>query len=175
MILSSGIAVVEKEGITRRAEKPVKSSAKKRSKAKVGVRKLKKTVKKNYPVPSLSGYKGADAGKTHTQIMRERKAEAEERAEMEKGIDTETQKHAKWKPTSQHMYGLTTTPEDPYRTLPSHKAMDVEQKLTETDQARRTKAHNVWLSGKESGTPRDIYLRLYASDEKRIRASHESK
>ena len=53
--------------------------------------------------------------------------------------------------------------------LPPRKEMEVSRKLAATDAARRTKAHNIWLSGKESGTPRDIYLRLYAADEKKYR------
>ena len=53
--------------------------------------------------------------------------------------------------------------------LPSQKSMQAERKLASTDEARRTKAHNIWLSGKEPGTPRDIYLRLYAADAKKYR------
>ena len=53
--------------------------------------------------------------------------------------------------------------------LPSKKAMATEQKLVKTDAARRKKAQSIWLSGKERGTPRDIYLRLYAADEKKYR------
>ena len=53
--------------------------------------------------------------------------------------------------------------------FPPRKEMEVARKLAATDAARRTKAHNIWLSGKESGTPRDIYLRLYAADEKKYR------
>lgn len=70
----------------------------------------------------------------------------------------------KWKPTNV-----------PFQTgellsdLPSRKSMRVERMLVETDEKRRTKAHNIWLSGKEPGTPRDIYLRLYAADAKRYR------
>lgn len=53
--------------------------------------------------------------------------------------------------------------------LPPRKEMEASRKLAATDAARRTKAHNIWLSGKESGTPRDIYLRLYAADAKKYR------
>lgn len=75
----------------------------------------------------------------------------------------------KWKPQPQNMYGLTTIPDDPYRPIPTRESMRAEQKLAKTDEARRTKAQNIWLSGKESGTPRDIYLRLYAADAKKYR------
>ena len=53
--------------------------------------------------------------------------------------------------------------------LPSRESMRAEQKLSSTDEARRKKAHSIWLSGKEHGTPRDIYLRLYAADVKKYR------
>ena len=78
--------------------------------------------------------------------------------------------HKKWKPPSQSMYGLTTVSDDPYRPLPPWEERSIEQKLAKTDEKRRTRAHNLWLSGKEPGTPRDIYLRLYAADAKKLRA-----
>jgi hypothetical protein len=53
--------------------------------------------------------------------------------------------------------------------IPSRESMRVEQKLAATDPARRKKASAIWMSGKESGTQRDIYLRLYAADEKKYR------
>jgi hypothetical protein len=75
----------------------------------------------------------------------------------------------KWKPPSQNMYGLTTLSDEPYRPIPTRESMRVEQKLVKTDEARRKRAHSIWLSGKEPGTPRDIYLRLHAVDAKRYR------
>jgi hypothetical protein len=77
--------------------------------------------------------------------------------------------HKKWKPPSQNMYGLTTISADPYRHLPPHEERSIEMKLTATDAARRRKASAIWMNGKESGTQRDIYLRLYAADEKKYR------
>lgn len=58
---------------------------------------------------------------------------------------------------------------DPYRTVSSESEMIVERKLTATDPARRKKASAIWVSGKEPGTQRDIYLRLYAADAKKYR------
>ena len=75
----------------------------------------------------------------------------------------------KWKPALLNMYGLTTILDDPYRPISTRESMRVEQKLAKTDEARRKRAHNIWLSGKEPGTPRDIYLRLYIADAAKYR------
>ena len=39
--------------------------------------------------------------------------------------------------------------------------------LSRTDVARRTEAHNIWMSGRESGTPDEICSRLRDADGKR--------
>ncbi len=71
---------------------------------------------------------------------------------------------AKWKPKN-----------FPFQTgellsdLPPRKEMEAERKLAATDEARRSRAHKLWSSGKESGTPREIYLRLYAADARKYR------
>ena len=70
----------------------------------------------------------------------------------------------KWKPGN-----TTFSTGELLSELPPRKSMRAEQKLASTDEARRAKAHSIWLSGKEPGTPRDIYLRLYAADEKKYR------
>ena len=54
-------------------------------------------------------------------------------------------------------------------TLPSRESMRLEQKLTSTDKARRSRAHSLWVRGKASGTPREIYLRLYKADVKKYK------
>ena len=54
--------------------------------------------------------------------------------------------------------------------LPSRESMRVEQKLATTDKARRARASKIWLSRKEPGTLRDVYLRLYEADVKKLRA-----
>jgi hypothetical protein len=53
--------------------------------------------------------------------------------------------------------------------ISSRESMRVEQKLAAADAARRKKASAIWMSGTEPGTQRDIYLRLYAADEKKYR------
>jgi hypothetical protein len=118
------------------------------------------------PTPADAKKYIAAAKKVYTKDTKAAAATAQKRAKPK----TQPQPtRAKWKPPSQNMYGLTTVVSDPYRPLPSRAEMLVEQKLAKTDEARRKKAHNIWLSGKESGTPRDIYLQLYAADAKRYR------
>lgn len=70
----------------------------------------------------------------------------------------------KWKPTY-----VAFNHGELLSTLPSRDVMRAEQKLATTDEARRSKAHRLWLAGKERGTPRDIYLRLYAADVKKYK------
>lgn len=55
-------------------------------------------VRKAYPVPRMSGYKGRDVGKTHTQIMQERKRAQAEEAERRKELAAHPVSHKKWKP-----------------------------------------------------------------------------
>jgi hypothetical protein len=78
--------------------------------------------------------------------------------------ETPPSKLPKWKPNSLHFITGELLSD-----IPSREAMRVEQKLAATDETRRSKAHKIWLSGKEPGTPRDIYLRLYAADAKKYR------
>lgn len=101
--------------------------------------------------------------------IKDTKAEA---ARLQKREATRTKPGAtapKWKPPSQIMYGLTSLIKDPHGPKPSASEAEIEQKLALTDAARRKKAHALWMRGKESGTPRDIYLRLYAADAKKYR------
>ena len=106
----------------------------------------------------------AAAKKVYTKDMATGATKAQKRA----AVRTPSS-HKKWKPPSQNMYGLTDVIKDPYSpSMPAREAR-AEKKLASTDEARRTKAHNIWLSGKEPGTPRDIYLRLYAADSKKYR------
>lgn len=70
----------------------------------------------------------------------------------------------KWKPSSP-----TFKSGELLSTVPKRDAMRMEQKLASTDKARRDRAHSIWLSGKEPGTPRDIYLRLYKADVKKYK------
>jgi hypothetical protein len=108
----------------------------------------------------------ASAKKVYTK---DTKAEAERVRSRAAAKTKPVPTHTKWKPPSQNMYGLTTISDDPYRSLPPQEEWSTEQKLAKTDEKRRTRAHNIWLSGKEPGTPRDIYLRLYAADAKKYR------
>ena len=71
----------------------------------------------------------------------------------------------KWKPAN-----TTFVSGELLSDLPPRGSMRVERKLASTDAARRKKASSLWMSGKETGTQRDIYLRLYAADAKRYRA-----
>ena len=83
--------------------------------------------------------------------------------------ETPPPKLPKWKPKSQIMYGLTSLIKDPYApALPAREA-SIEKKLATTDKARRARASKIWLSRKEPGTLRDIYLRLYEADVKKYR------
>lgn len=68
--------------------KPTVQTGRKRTRAQQAVR-------QSYPVPTLAGAKGRDAGKTHTQVMQEReKSKAMEAAMRKEGVP-ETKK---WKP-----------------------------------------------------------------------------
>jgi hypothetical protein len=78
--------------------------------------------------------------------------------------ETPPSKLPKWKTTS-----LPFVTGELLSDLPSRESMRVEQKLASTDAARRKKASAMWMSGKEPGTQRDIYLRLYAADSKKYR------
>lgn len=77
MVLSSGRAITEKEGVPKRIAE-TKASLKAQRKegvkkdTKTRVKAPKKTVRKHYPVPAMVGYKGTERGMTHTQIMMEK-------------------------------------------------------------------------------------------------------
>ena len=95
MVLASGVAISEKEKV------PIKIAAAKVQKKttvkpmkKVHVVKKRKVVLKRYPVPTLMEYKGIERGKTHTQIMMERKRQEK----IEKAMrEEERPKLEKWK------------------------------------------------------------------------------
>lgn len=104
--------------------------------------------------------------------VKDTKAEAAKRA-----LPRETPPSAlpKWRAGMIHTMGVgwSEAPrpgvDDPYRQLPPKSEMEVERKLAVTDEARRSRARKIWLSSKEPGTLRDIYLRLYAADVKKYR------
>lgn len=84
MVLSSGKALMETEEIPKRTEASheaiaVQKVIKRKMTKKTQATKRKSDVRKHYPVPPLSGYKGLERGKTHTQIMRERQPERKEK------------------------------------------------------------------------------------------------
>lgn len=81
-VKASSRAISEKAGIPQRIKetkesirqaKGVQSKIKRKLSPKTKTE--KRTVRKNYPVRRLAGYKGLDRDKTHTQIMREREGE----------------------------------------------------------------------------------------------------
>lgn len=91
-VLGSMQAVTAQERQSETA--PKKVSRKKGEKRVVKLR----TVRKSYPVPRMSGYKGADVGKTHTQIMQERKKAQAAETERRKELAEHPVSHKKWKP-----------------------------------------------------------------------------
>lgn len=102
MVLSSGKAITEKASA---AEKIVSHIQKKTTvKApKKAPTKSRKTVRKHFPVRQLSGYKGRDVGKTHTQIMRERKdarAETQRMLDIKAGVIKEDEPAPRFKKSS---------------------------------------------------------------------------
>jgi len=66
--------------VTRGTER--KTPTKKNDMVRSTTRSKRAPVRKSYPVPSLTGYKGQDVGKTHTTIMLERKEQQKVEEEM---------------------------------------------------------------------------------------------
>lgn len=69
----------------------------------------------------------------------------------------------KWKPKSP-----TFRSGELLSTISSRDQIRVSQKLAAGDKERRSRAAKMWSSGEERGTMREIYLRLYERDLKKL-------